>query len=64
LQAALESYAFPQGEGFVWIAAEAQVARQLRLYVTGTRGHNKSWTKAAGYWTRGKADTSEKSIED
>lgn len=64
LQAALENFAFPQGDGFVWIAAEAQVARHLRGYVTDTRGHNKSWTKAAGYWTRGKADTSEKSIED
>ncbi|MDV6321161.1 SIP domain-containing protein, partial [Chromohalobacter sp. HP20-39] len=43
LKAALENFAFPHGEGFVWIAAGAQVARHLRGYVTGTRGHNKSW---------------------
>lgn len=64
LQRALDGYAFPAGEGFVWIAAEAQVARSLRAYVTGPRGHAKAWTKAAGYWTRGQADTSVKSIED
>lgn len=64
LQAALERYTFPAGEGFVWIAAEAQVARQLRSYITETRGNAKAWTKAAGYWTRGQADTSVKSIED
>jgi NADPH-dependent ferric siderophore reductase len=64
LRAALDKHVFPDGEGFVWIAAEAAVARSLRSYIVETRGHRKAWTKAAGYWTRGKADTSEKSIED
>lgn len=64
LQAALDSYALPAGDGFVWIAAEAQTARSLRSYVTGQRDHPKAWTKAAGYWTRGRADSSVKSIED
>ncbi|MDB5567501.1 MAG: iron-chelator utilization protein [Tardiphaga sp.] len=62
LQAALASYPFPAGEGFVWIAAEATVARHLRSYVT-ERGHPREWTKAAGYWKRGVADAHEK-IED
>jgi NADPH-dependent ferric siderophore reductase len=64
LQAALDKHVLPEGEGFVWIAAEANVARSLRSYIVDTRGHAKSWTKAAGYWTRGQADTSVKSIED
>jgi NADPH-dependent ferric siderophore reductase len=64
LRAALDKHVFPAGEGFVWIAAEANVARSLRSYVVETRGHPKAWTKAAGYWTRGQADTSVKSIED
>lgn len=64
LRAALDAITLPQGEGFVWIAAEATVARSLRSYIVETRGHPKAWTKAAGYWTRGQADTSVKSIED
>lgn len=64
LRAALDKHVLPDGEGFVWIAAEAASARSLRSYIVETRGHPKAWTKAAGYWTRGKADTSEKSIED
>jgi NADPH-dependent ferric siderophore reductase len=64
LRAALDKVVLPDGEGFVWIAAEAGVARSLRSYIVETRGHAKAWTKAAGYWTRGQADTSVKSIED
>jgi NADPH-dependent ferric siderophore reductase len=62
LHAALAQFKFPAGEGFVWIAAEASVARHLRGYVS-ERGHPKEWTKAAGYWKRGVADAHEK-IED
>jgi NADPH-dependent ferric siderophore reductase len=64
LRAVLDKHVFPAGEGYVWIAAEAAVARSLRSYVVETRGQPKAWTKAAGYWTRGHADTSVKSIED
>lgn len=63
VQAALEGRPFPPGEGFVWIAAEARVARALRTYVTGDRRHPREWTKAAGYWARGQADAHE-SIDD
>jgi NADPH-dependent ferric siderophore reductase len=64
LRAALDKHVLPAGEGYVWIAAEAAVARSLRSYLIETRGHPKAWTKAAGYWTQGQADTSVKSIED
>ena len=63
LQEALQAQSFPFGEGFVWIAAEADVARALRTYVTEERQHPRGWTKAAGYWIKGKADAHER-IED
>ena len=47
----------PPGDGYIWIAAEANVARVLRTYVSETMGHPKVWIKAAGYWMKGQADT-------
>jgi NADPH-dependent ferric siderophore reductase len=63
LLAAMKGFALPSGEGFVWIAAEAQAARALRRHVVETLGHPRGWVKAAGYWLRGVADAHEK-IED
>ena len=63
LRAALSEFALPPGDGFVWIAAEAAVARSLRSYMLDQRGHPRAWTKAAGYWKRGEADAHER-IED
>ena len=42
---------------FVWVAAEATVARAIKKYLTVERNHPLPWIKAAGYWTRGLADT-------
>jgi NADPH-dependent ferric siderophore reductase len=63
LRTALAGFTLPPGDGFVWIAAEAAVARSLRGYILDERGHPRAWTKAAGYWKRGEADAHEK-IED
>jgi NADPH-dependent ferric siderophore reductase len=63
LRAALAEFKLPPGDGFVWIAAEAAVARSLRTYIMDERGHPRSWTKAAGYWKRGESDAHE-TIED
>lgn len=49
---------------FVWIAAEATVARALRHYLTETRAHSPQWLKAAGYWVKGQADAAVKDIEE
>lgn len=49
-----------QPETFVWIAAEAAVARAIRTYFIEQKGHSLSWTKAGGYWVMGKADAHEK----
>ena len=38
---------------FIWIAAEATVARALKAYVLETRGHGPGWVKSAGYWVKG-----------
>ncbi|MFG1394806.1 siderophore-interacting protein [Xanthobacter agilis] len=57
---ALERWQAPQGEGYVWIAAEAQVARSLKSYMLEQRYHPKAWLKASGYWVRGVAGASEK----
>ena len=55
LVAAVAALDLPEGRGFVWIAAEAGVARQLRETVLA-KGHPLSQIKASGYWTRGVAD--------
>jgi NADPH-dependent ferric siderophore reductase len=52
---ALRGFGLPEGEGFVWIAAEAGVAHALRDYLVGERGHALEWTKASGYWLKGVA---------
>lgn len=43
-------------ETFVWVAAEAHVARAIRSWLIEEQGHPKSWLKAGGYWLAGKAD--------
>jgi NADPH-dependent ferric siderophore reductase len=53
----------PPGDGYVWIAGEAHIARTLRAHVTGVLGHPKAWVKAAGYWMTGHANTHE-TIQD
>ena len=63
LRAALDEQIFPPGEGFVWIAAEAAVARSLRNYLMQERQHPREWIKASGYWAHGKTDAHTR-IED
>lgn len=52
---ALSELELPDGEGFIWIAAEALAAKAARGYVLDTLKHNPQWMKAAGYWLRGEA---------
>ena len=60
---AVSARGLPAGEGYVWIAAEAEVARAVRAHVIDTLGHPPAWTKAAGYWSAGEAGAN-KQIED
>lgn len=57
---ALERHAFPPGDGYIFIAAEADVARRLRAYCSEERGHSQTYMKASGYWKRGIADAHER----
>lgn len=58
--AALKAWKAPAGDGYVWIAAEARVARALKAYMLEERKHPATWMKAAGYWIEGAAGESEK----
>ncbi len=60
LLAVLETLDLPSGDGFVWTAAEARVARAVRDHICGTRGHPSAWTRMSGYWVKGQADAQEK----
>lgn len=58
--AALEGLGLPAGDGFVWVAAEARVARAVRDHMQRVRSHPREWINAAGYWLKGVADAHEK----
>ncbi len=53
----------PQGQGYVWAAAEAAIVRQIRSHVVAERGIDKSRVRAAAYWKRG-AQAIHEVIED
>ncbi|WP_187294070.1 SIP domain-containing protein [Sphingomonas sp. MM-1] len=57
---AISDLVLPDGDGFVWIAAESKVACAARDHFIETRGHPAQLLKAAGYWLRGQADSREK----
>jgi NADPH-dependent ferric siderophore reductase len=59
LLSALRALVLPPGDGYIWIAAETQVARALRAHLLAERAHPKEWIKAAGYWKRGAVATHE-----
>lgn len=47
---------------FVWVGAEAHVAKAVRHYLLEERGINARWLKASGYWLKGQADVSVKNV--
>lgn len=56
LLAAIAGKGLPEGDGFVWIAAEASVAKALREALL-EKGLPLERLKARGYWTAGVPDT-------
>jgi NADPH-dependent ferric siderophore reductase len=60
LRDALRLWKAPKGDGFIWIAAEARVAKLLREFVLDECNHPKGWMRAAGYWVRGAAGETER----
>ncbi len=63
LLTALQQLAWPQGDGYAWVACETGMARQLRTHLVEQRGMHGKRVKAAGYWRAGIAGAHEK-IED
>jgi NADPH-dependent ferric siderophore reductase len=57
---ALKRIELPPGEGFVWIAAEARVARATRDHIINIRRHPAPWLRASGYWIERRADAYER----
>lgn len=45
-----------EGEGYAWVAAEADTARRLRAHLRTERGLRQEWTRVTGYWKLGTAD--------
>lgn len=60
VRTAVERFPLPAGDGFIWIAAEVSVARELYKYAVETLHHPKQWIKAAAYWSQGHADAGER----
>ena len=60
LRARLAQIEIP-AQSFVWVAAEANVARALKADLLA-RGVPAAWIKASGYWTAGKADAPDKDL--
>jgi NADPH-dependent ferric siderophore reductase len=50
----------PKGKGFIWIAAEAKAAREIKAFVLESWAHPAQFVKSSGYWVKGMADTTEK----
>lgn len=61
--AALGQVAIPVGT-FVWVGAEARVARAVRDYLQDVRCVPAGWIRAAGYWSMGQADAAVRDVED
>ena len=49
---------------FVWVGAEARVAKAVRQYLLDERRIPAQWIKASGYWVKGQADASVKDFGD
>jgi NADPH-dependent ferric siderophore reductase len=60
LRSVVEEDSLPMGDGFIWIAAEVSVARELYKCAVETLRHPKQWIKASAYWSEGHADARER----
>jgi len=50
LDEAVAALPIPAGDTFWWVATESKRARELRSLLVETRGIDKDWVKATGYW--------------
>ena len=54
---AIKNMALPAGDFHAWVACESSAAKALRAHLIAERGARPQWTKAAGYWRLGAADS-------
>ena len=54
---AIKTLALPAGDFHAWVACETGAAKALRAHLIAERGARPQWTKAAGYWRLGAADS-------
>lgn len=55
LKTFVDKLSLPPGDGYVWIAAEADAARDVRSHMEEVHDHPPEWIKASGYWHAGAA---------
>jgi len=50
---AVQGLDFPPGEPYAFVACEGNRAKDIRRHLLETRGLDKRWVKASGYWRQG-----------
>lgn len=55
LLAAVRALVLPPGEGYAWVAGEAQAVARLRSVLVDEKGHGRHAIRAAAYWKHGSA---------
>lgn len=60
LLSSVQGFEWPHGKGYVFVAGEASVAKDIRAFLIQERGQDPSALKAASYWREGVADYHEK----
>lgn len=56
----IENSRLPSGDGFIWIAGEISLSREVYELAVDTLLHPKQWIKASAYWSQGRADGRER----
>lgn len=64
LEEAIRALELPPGDGFAWVAAEADAVRPIRRHLREERGLPKPWTRVTGYWRRGTVNHHDSPEED
>jgi NADPH-dependent ferric siderophore reductase len=64
LEKAVAGLKLPRGDGYAWVAGEADTAKTLRRHLLDAHGLRKDWIKAAGYWKCGTAAAGHETYKD
>jgi NADPH-dependent ferric siderophore reductase len=53
LVAAMKAAALPEGDGRIWVSAEASIMREVRRHLLEDRGLDRAMLRTQGYWKQG-----------